>query len=162
MGEKITIKRIAGRFFQRGRRGIVQLRAAPSRKKFAPFAVQCRGAVVVDDSSAFRMDEALVPLVIPDINGADIAKNRGIIANPNCSTAITLMALYPLHKEFGLKRFFASTYQAVSGTGAQAIEELREQIAAVVADRDCAPSVYPGTPSRSTSSRMSIRFLDTG
>ena len=67
-------------------------------KKFVPFAVQA-GAVVVDNSSAYRMDEH-VPLVIPEINGADIKKNRGIIANPNCTTAVTLMALHPLHVEF--------------------------------------------------------------
>ena len=99
-------------------------------KKFAPFAVQA-GAVVVDNSSAFRMDPD-VPLVIPEINGGDIKKNRGIIANPNCTTAITLMALYPLHQEFRVKRIFAASYQAVSGTGAQAIEELRAQVHAVV------------------------------
>src|SRR4051812_29569186 len=84
-------------------------------KKFAAYAVQA-GAVVVDNSSAFRMDPD-VPLVVPEINGADIKKNRGIIANPNRTTAITLMALYPLHQEFRVKRIFAASYQAVSGTG---------------------------------------------
>ena len=97
--------------------------------KFAPMAVKA-GAIVVDNSSAFRMD-ADVPLVIPEINAADIKKHRGIIANPNCTTAVTLMALYPLHQEFRVKRIFASSYQAVSGTGAQAIEELRGQVAAI-------------------------------
>ncbi len=110
-------------------------------KKFAPFAVQA-GAVVVDNSSAYRMDET-VPLVVPEINGADIARNRGIIANPNCTTAITLMALYPLHKAFGVKRIFAASYQAVSGTGAQAIEELRGQVDDIVANRPIRKSVYP-------------------
>ncbi len=94
-------------------------------KKFAPFATQA-GAVVVDNSSHFRMD-ADVPLVVPEVNGADVAGNRGIIANPNCTTAITLMALWPLHQAFGVTRVFASSYQAVSGTGAQAIEELEKQ-----------------------------------
>ena len=110
-------------------------------KEFAPFAVQA-GAVVIDNSSAFRMDPD-VPLVVPEINGADIKKNRGIIANPNCTTAITLMALWPLHKEFRVKRVFAASYQAVSGTGAQAIEELRSQVAAVVAGEPVVKKVYP-------------------
>ena len=76
------------------------------------------GCVVVDNSSAFRMDDA-VPLVVPEINAGDIRQHKGIIANPNCTTAITLMALYPLHQAFGVKRIFASSYQAVSGTGRQ-------------------------------------------
>ncbi len=110
-------------------------------KTYAPHATQA-GAVVVDNSSAFRMD-AGVPLVVPEINGADIAGNRGIIANPNCTTAITLMALYPLHQAFGVKRIIASSYQAVSGTGAQAIEELRAQVAAIAEGRPVVSKVYP-------------------
>ena len=94
-------------------------------KEFAPHAVKA-GAVVVDNSCAYRMDDA-VPLVVPEINGADVKKNQGIIANPNCTTAITLMALWPLHQAFGVKRVLASSYQAVSGTGAQAIEELERR-----------------------------------
>src|SRR2546421_630018 len=107
----------------------------------APFATQA-GAVVVDNSSAFRM-EPEVPLVVPEINGADIRTNRGIIANPNCTTAITLMALWPLHREFGVTRVWASSYQAVSGTGAQAIEELRQQVQAIAQGRPVVKSVYP-------------------
>ena len=95
-------------------------------KEFAPHAVKA-GAVVVDNSSAFRMDDS-VPLVLPEINAADVKKHKGIIANPNCTTAITLMALWPLHEAFGVTRVFASSYQAVSGTGAQAIEELERQV----------------------------------
>ena len=110
-------------------------------KALAPVAVQS-GAVVVDNSSAFRMDPH-VPLVVPEINAADIPSNRGIIANPNCTTAITLMALWPLHKEFGVKRVFAASYQAVSGTGAQAIEELRQQVDALVSGRPVQKQVYP-------------------
>jgi len=109
--------------------------------KFAPFAVQS-GAIVVDNSSAFRMDET-VPLVVPEVNGEDIKNNRGIIANPNCTTAITLMALNPLHKAFGVKRLIAASYQAVSGTGAQAIEELRSQVGEIVAGGKPQPKVYP-------------------
>jgi aspartate-semialdehyde dehydrogenase len=110
-------------------------------KKFAPLAVQA-GAVVVDNSSAFRMDER-VPLVVPEINGADVGLSSGIIANPNCTTAITLMGLWPLHRAFGVKRVVASSYQAVSGTGAQAIAELRQQIEALAAGREPAWAVYP-------------------
>src|SRR6187399_112105 len=95
-------------------------------KEFAPHAVKA-GAIVVDNSSAFRMDPD-VPLVVPEINAADLKHlPKGIVANPNCTTAITLMALYPLHQAFGVTRIFASSYQAVSGTGAQAIEELEKQ-----------------------------------
>ena len=110
-------------------------------KKYAPFAVQA-GAVVVDNSSCFRMDPE-VPLVVPEINGADIKKHRGIIANPNCTTAITLMALHPLHQEFRVKRIFAASYQAVSGTGAQAIAELRGQMEAIAAGQPIEKKVYP-------------------
>ena len=110
-------------------------------KEFAPAAVSA-GAVVVDNSSAFRMDPE-VPLVVPEINGADVKKHRGIIANPNCTTAITLMALHPLHVEFRVKRIFASSYQAVSGTGAQAIEELRAQVQALAAGEAVEKKVYP-------------------
>src|SRR5204862_2297299 len=86
-------------------------------KEFAPIAAQ-DGCVVVDNSSAFRMDPN-VPLVVPEINAADVKLHKGIIANPNCTTAVTLMALYPLHRAFGVKRIFAASYQAVSGTGAK-------------------------------------------
>jgi len=84
-------------------------------KEFAPIAVKA-GCVVIDNSNAFRMDDG-VPLVIPEINAGDLKHHHGIIANPNCTTAITLMALYPLHQAFGVTRIFASSYQAVSGTG---------------------------------------------
>ena len=110
-------------------------------KEFAPAAVQA-GCVVVDNSSAFRMDDR-VPLVVPEINAADIRRHKGIIANPNCTTAITLIALYPLHRRFGVKRIFASSYQAVSGTGAKAIEELERQVGQVVAGKPVTKEVYP-------------------
>jgi aspartate-semialdehyde dehydrogenase len=110
-------------------------------REFASAAVDA-GAVVVDNSSAFRMD-ADVPLVVPEINGADVRTHRGIIANPNCTTAIALMGLYPLHLEFGVTRVFASSYQAVSGSGARAIEELRVQIEASTRGEAPQPEVYP-------------------
>ncbi|MEP6662218.1 MAG: aspartate-semialdehyde dehydrogenase [Verrucomicrobiota bacterium] len=110
-------------------------------KEFAPVAAKT-GCVVIDNSSHFRLDDS-VPLVIPEINADDVKKHKGIIANPNCTTAITLMALYPLHKAFGVKRIFASTYQAVSGTGAKAIEELERQVSEIVAGKPVTKEVYP-------------------
>ena len=110
-------------------------------KEWGPEAVKA-GAVVVDNSSAFRLDES-VPLVVPEINAQDALSHQGIIANPNCTTAITLMALYPLHQAFGVERVFASTYQAVSGTGAQAIVELENQVRQLSQGEDVSPEVYP-------------------
>jgi aspartate-semialdehyde dehydrogenase len=110
-------------------------------KEYAPIAAQA-GCVVVDNSSAFRMDNK-VPLVIPEINADDVKWHKGIIANPNCTTAITLMALYPLHQAFGCKRIFASSYQAVSGTGAKAIAELERQVSQVVKGQPVTHEVYP-------------------
>jgi aspartate-semialdehyde dehydrogenase len=110
-------------------------------KQYAPIAARS-GCVVVDNSSAFRMDEG-VPLVIPEINAADVQWHRGIIANPNCTTAVALMALYPLHRAFFVKRIFASSYQAVSGTGARAIEELRRQVEQIVKGQPVTREVYP-------------------
>lgn len=110
-------------------------------REFAPAAVKS-GCVVIDNSSAFRMEND-VPLVIPEINAADLRGHRGIIANPNCTTAVTLMALYPLHRAFEVTRVFASSYQAVSGTGAKAIEELERQVGEVVAGKPVTKQVYP-------------------
>ena len=110
-------------------------------KEFAPIAAKA-GCVVIDNSSAFRMDDT-VPLVVPEINASDVKNHRGIIANPNCTTAITLIALYPLHQAFGVKRIFASSYQAVSGTGAKAIEELERQVGEIVAGKPVTKEVYP-------------------
>jgi aspartate-semialdehyde dehydrogenase len=110
-------------------------------KEYAPLAARA-GCVVVDNSSAFRMDDA-VPLVVPEINAADVKWHRGIIANPNCTTAIALMAVYPLHQAFFVKRIFASSYQAVSGSGARAIEELRRQVEQIVRGQPVTREVYP-------------------
>ena len=110
-------------------------------KEFAPVAVDS-GAVVIDNSSAFRMSEN-VPLVVPEINGGDVKNHCGIIANPNCTTAITLLALHPLHKKFRVKRIFASSYQAVSGAGARAIEELRHQVDSLARGKAFSPEVFP-------------------
>jgi aspartate-semialdehyde dehydrogenase len=139
-GEDITVQELTRSAFK----GIdVALFSAGGSisKEFAPIAAQA-GCVVVDNSSAFRMDDK-VPLVIPEINAADVKLHKGIIANPNCTTAITLMALYPLHQAFGCKRIFASSYQAVSGTGAKAIEELKRQVDEIVGGKLATKQVYP-------------------
>lgn len=94
-------------------------------KRLAPEAVK-RGAVVIDNTSAYRMDEQ-VPLIVPEVNEGDIKNHKGIIANPNCSTIQMVAALKPIEEKFGLKRVVVSTYQAVSGAGAQAVEELKRQ-----------------------------------
>ncbi len=107
---------------------------------FAPVAVEA-GAVVVDNSSTFRNDDT-VPLVVPEINAADVAGHKGIIANPNCSTTVTVIALYPLHQVFGVKRMFASTYQAVSGSGAMGIVELERQVGEISEGREVSREVY--------------------
>ena len=113
----------------------------PVTRALAPAAVKA-GCLVLDKSSAFRMDPA-VPLVIPEINAHAIRRHQGIIASPNCSTAVTLMGLYPLHRAFGLKRYFAATYQSVSGTGAAAVRELDAQMRAWAKGEPLPRQVYP-------------------
>jgi aspartate-semialdehyde dehydrogenase len=108
---------------------------------FSPLAAQA-GAVVVDNSSAFRM-EPKVPLVVPEVNPEDIKLHKGIIANPNCSTIQMVVALNPLHKVNPIKRVVAATYQAVSGTGSAAVEELTEQSKQVLEGKNTVPHVYP-------------------
>ena len=110
-------------------------------RALAPHAVKA-GALVVDNTSAFRMDPA-VPLVIPEINPEDIAKHKGIIANPNCSTIIMLVPLGPLHKAAGIKRIVAATYQAASGAGAKAMQELEDQSRGILAGKKARPKVFP-------------------
>ena len=99
------------------------------------------GAVMIDNSSAFRM-EADVPLVVPEVNPEDVAKHHGVIANPNCSTIIMLVAVAPLHRAFGLKRLVASTYQATSGAGAKGMDEMIVQTRQVLDGEPIAPSVF--------------------
>ena len=118
--------------------------AGGSRSKEFASAAANSGAIVVDNSSAFRMDED-VPLVIPEINPDAVAgyRNKGIVANPNCTTAVTVMALKPLHDLGKIKRVIASSYQAVSGAGAQAIEELRNQTLAWANSEEIKSDAFP-------------------
>ena len=132
---------------------------AGTAKQFAPIA-QRAGAVVIDNSSAFRMDTD-VPLIIPEINLEDIHKHRGMIANPNCTTAVALMALHPLHSAFGLRRVFAASYQAVSGSGSRAIEELKRQVEATVGGGQAVAHVYPHPIAFNVLPHVDS-FLDTG
>jgi len=100
------------------------------------------GCIVIDNGSDFRMDER-VPLIIPEVNSEHLKKHQGFIANPNCSTIQMVIAIYPLDKEFGLKRVIVSTYQAVSGTGRKGIEELKKQIECFVKGEKIEKEVYP-------------------
>lgn len=109
----------------------------------APEAVK-RGAIVIDNSSTFRMDPK-VPLVIPEINPEDIAKHQGIIANPNCSTIIMLMALKPIYDISPIKRIIVSTYQAVSGAGKDGIDELFKETEAVFTGKEYVPNILPSS-----------------
>ena len=119
-----------------------------------------RGCIAIDNSSAFRMDPE-VPLVVPEVNPEALASHKNIIANPNCTTAISLMALCPLHREFGLKRFFAATYQAVSGTGVAAMQELENQVRAFAKGEEMPVSVYPYQIAFNVIPHVDV-FLDNG
>lgn len=129
-------------------------------EKFAPLAAAA-GCIVIDNSSAFRLDSG-VPLIVPEINPGAVAQaERRIIANPNCSTIITLMGLAPLHRAFGLKSIIASTYQAVSGSGSQGITELENQIQALAKGEPISKSVYPHQIAHNVIPHVDV-FQDSG
>ncbi|MCK5051706.1 MAG: aspartate-semialdehyde dehydrogenase [Candidatus Cloacimonetes bacterium] len=110
-------------------------------KKFVPIAVK-NGTIVIDNSSAFRMDSH-VPLIVPEVNLGDLKKHNGIIANPNCSTIQMVVALKPILDEVGINRIIVSTYQSVSGTGKDAIDELAEQSSQILNNKKPVRKVYP-------------------
>lgn len=130
-------------------------------EKFAPLAAQA-GCVVVDNTSAFRMVPD-IPLVVPEVNPEAIAlyKNKGIIANPNCSTIQMVVALKPIHDAVRIKRIVVSTYQAVSGTGKKAIEELSEQTRALLSFQEPVVKVYPHRIAFNCLPQIDV-FLDNG
>ena len=130
-------------------------------EKFAPSAAK-DGCVVIDNSSAWRMDSE-VPLVVPEVNPHAIAQytNKGIIANPNCSTIQMVVALFPLYKECGIKRVVVSTYQSVSGTGKKAIDELDSQTRAILNFKNCENKVYPHTIAFNCMPHIDL-FLENG
>ncbi len=139
-GEKIAIEELTERSFEGVDIALFSAGGGISRK-FAPAAVKA-GAVVVDNSSAFRMDPN-VPLVIPEINAGRIRDHKGIIANPNCSAITALVPLWPIHRQNRIKRMIVSTYQAASGAGAAAMEELVESTRAYLDGRPFTPKVIP-------------------
>jgi aspartate-semialdehyde dehydrogenase len=139
-GEEITAQQLSANSFEGIDLAFFSAGGNISRE-YAPIARDA-GAIVIDNSSVFRM-EPEVPLVIPEINGEDVGTHRGLIANPNCTTAVALMALYPLHRAFGVRRVIAASYQAVSGSGARAIEELRSQVQAAAENQPPIADIYP-------------------
>ena len=126
---------------------------------FAPLAVKA-GTTVIDNSAAFRMDPP-VPLVVPEVNVEDLREHGGIIANPNCSTIQMVVALYPLHKVNPIKRIVVDTYQAVSGTGSAALEELSAQSKSIMEGRSVVPHVYPHQIAFNLLPEIDV-FLDNG
>jgi aspartate-semialdehyde dehydrogenase len=132
---------------------------AEASRYFSPIAAQS-GAVIIDNSSAFRIAPA-VPLVVPEVNPQDIKKHSGIIANPNCSTIQLVVALYPLHRVNPIKRLIVDTYQAVSGTGSAAVEELTVQARQVLDGQTTIPHVYPHQIAFNVLPEIDV-FLDNG
>ncbi len=128
-------------------------------KQFSPIAAKA-GAVVVDNSAAFRMDPE-VPLVVPEVNPEDIKKHKGIIANPNCSTIQVVVALYPLHRVNPIKRLTVATYQSVSGTGLAAVDELTGQSKQVLEGKKATAKVYPYQIAFNVLPEIDV-FLDNG
>jgi len=128
-------------------------------RHFSPMAARS-GAVVIDNSAAFRMVSS-VPLVVPEVNPDDIQWHEGIIANPNCSTIQMVVALYPLHKVNPIKRIIVDTYQSVSGTGSAAIEELTVQAKQVLEGQNTIPHVYPHQIAFNVLPEIDV-FLDDG
>lgn len=139
-GRAITVQELSERSFD-GVDYAIFSAGGDRSKRFAPIAVKA-GTVVIDNSSAFRMDPE-TPLVVPEVNPDDVKKHRGIIANPNCSTIIMAMAVWPLHRANPVRRIVVSTYQSASGAGAAAMEELRTQTADHLAGRKVVPRVFP-------------------
>lgn len=128
-------------------------------KALAPIAVE-ENAIVIDNSSAWRMDSA-VPLVVPEVNPEDLRWNKGLIANPNCSTIQMVVALKPIHDLYSIKRIVVSTYQAISGTGQKAIDELNQQVKAFVNEKDIISRVYPYPIAFNALPHIDI-FMDNG
>lgn len=139
MGKEYTVEETTADSFKDVQ--IALFAGGAASKEFAPAAVQA-GAVVIDNSSTYRMDPE-VPLVVPEVNPEDIAKHKGIIANPNCTTAILLMALKPLHDIGHCKRLIISTYQAASGAGKEGMEELETESRQLATGEATEPKIFP-------------------
>ncbi|WP_017727367.1 aspartate-semialdehyde dehydrogenase [Halalkalibacterium ligniniphilum] len=139
-GEEFTVEEATPESFEGVQVALFSAGGSVS-KALAPEAVK-RGAIVVDNTSAFRMDPN-VPLVVPEVNEEDLREHNGIIANPNCSTIQMVVALEPIREKYGLKKVVVSTYQAVSGAGLEAIEEMREQSKAVLEGKEVKAEILP-------------------
>jgi aspartate-semialdehyde dehydrogenase len=139
-GETLVVEELTEKSFD-GVELVLSSAGGSVSKKFVPAAVAA-GAVVVDNTSAFRMDPE-VPLVIPEVNPQDVAEHNGIIANPNCSTIIMNVPVWPLHKVNRVRRLVVSTYQAASGAGAAAMQELIDGAKAFLEGRDFTPEALP-------------------
>jgi aspartate-semialdehyde dehydrogenase len=156
--QEVTVKETSAESFQQVDIALFSAGTEISRH-FSPIAAKA-GALVIDNSAAFRM-EPKVPLVVPEVNPEDIKWHNGIIANPNCSTIQMVVALNPLHKVNPIKRIIVSTYQAVSGTGAAAMEELTNQAKAVLEGQNVLPHVYPHQIAFNLLPEIDV-FLDDG
>ncbi|MDL2285911.1 aspartate-semialdehyde dehydrogenase [Desulfococcaceae bacterium OttesenSCG-928-F15] len=141
-GDEVPVEKLSFEAFKGVDIALFSAGGGPSLE-FAPLAVQA-GCVVVDNSSTWRMDPD-VPLVVPEANAHAISgyTKKGIIANPNCSTIQMMVALAPIHRQYGLRRLVISTYQAVSGTGKKAVDELFDQTRAMINFLPVEKSVYP-------------------
>lgn len=139
-GEELTVQEAAPESFEGIQLALFSAGGSVS-KALAPEAVK-RGAIVVDNTSAYRMEEG-VPLVVPEVNEEDLKNHKGIIANPNCSTIQMVAALEPVRKSYGLKRIIVSTYQAVSGAGADAVNEMYEQSGQIMNGEEIDPQILP-------------------
>ncbi|MFW6132891.1 MAG: aspartate-semialdehyde dehydrogenase [Planctomycetota bacterium] len=139
-GEELTVEELTAESFE-GVDLVLSSAGGSISKKFAPLAVRA-GAAVVDNTSAFRMDPE-TPLVVPEVNPEDVRRHKGIIANPNCSTIIMNVPVWPLHKVNPVRRIVVSTYQAASGAGAAAMQELRDAALAVLEGRAFEPKALP-------------------
>lgn len=159
-GEEITVLDVADFNFSKAQIGLFSAGGSVS-EKYAPLAAAA-GCVVIDNTAHFRYDED-IPLVVPEVNPHAIAqyKNRGIIANPNCSTIQMLVALKPIHDAVGIARINVATYQAVSGTGKEAIEELAEQTRALFNHQDVKVEVYPKRIAFNVLPQIDV-FMDNG
>jgi aspartate-semialdehyde dehydrogenase len=159
-GKEITVLDVEGFDFAQAQIGLFSAGGSVS-EKYAPSAAAA-GCVVIDNTAHFRYDED-IPLVVPEVNPQAIAqyKNRGIIANPNCSTIQMLVALKPIHDAVGIERINVATYQAVSGTGKEAIEELAEQTRALFNHQDVKVEVYPKRIAFNVLPHIDV-FMDNG
>jgi len=156
----LTVLDVATFDFSKAQIGLFSAGASVS-KEWAPIAAAA-GCVVIDNTSEFRYDKD-IPLVVPEVNPHAIAlyKNRGIIANPNCSTIQMLVALKPIHDAVGITRINVATYQSVSGTGKEAVEELAKQAAALLNLKEITPEVYPKQIAFNVLPQIDV-FMDNG